>query len=126
MELGQFSVSLTVRDLAASKAFYTKLGFEEIAGDEGFAILGSGGAVIGLFQGMFERNILTFNPTDVRAIRAELAERGIETPLLHEMPDAGDSDAGDPAAAQPTGEGSGPAHIMLEDPDGNPILIDQH
>ena len=121
MELGQFSVSLTVRDLAASKAFYTKLGFEEITGDKGFAILGSGGAVIGLFQGMFERNILTFNPTDVRAIRAELAERGIETPLLHEMPDTED-----PAAAQSTGEGSGPAHIMLEDPDGNPILIDQH
>lgn len=70
---------------------------------------------------MFERNILTFNPPDVRAVRAELAARGIETPLLHEMPDSDD-----PAVAQPTDEGSGPAHIMLEDPDGNPVLFDQH
>ncbi len=77
--------------------------------------------MIGLFQGMFERNVLTFNPPDVRAIRAELAARGIETPLLQEM-----ADSDDPAAAQPTDAGSGPAHIMIEDPDSNPILIDQH
>ena len=121
MELGQFSVSLTVRDLAASKAFYATLGFEEIAGGEGFASHGSSGAVIGLSQGIFERNVLTFNPTDMRVIRAELAARGIEMPLLRAMPDTQD-----PAAAQPTDEGSGPAHIMLEDPNGNPILIDQH
>jgi catechol 2,3-dioxygenase-like lactoylglutathione lyase family enzyme len=121
MELGAFSISLTVKDLAASRAFYEKLGFEVTGGGEeqDYLILVNGAAIIGLFQGMFERNILTFNPglgqdtkqlegfTDVREIQRALKESGIE--LTEE-------------ADQST---SGPAHITLVDPDGNPILIDQ-
>lgn len=122
MSLGAFSVSLAVKDLAASQVFYEKLGFELMGGnaDQHWLILRNGSSVIGLFEGMFERNILTFNPgwdqdaqplerfTDVRAIQRQLKERGLE----------------------PTTEadeaGSGPASLMLIDPDGNPVLIDQH
>ncbi|MBT8361965.1 MAG: VOC family protein [Deltaproteobacteria bacterium] len=122
MELGAFSVSLAVKDLATSKDFYEKLGFEQIGGDpqQNWLILRNGPHVIGLFQGMFDKNILTFNPgwdqqsnevdpfTDVREIQRELKNGGIEL----------DSEADDSA--------SGPASLMLSDPDGNQILIDQH
>jgi len=120
MELGAFSVSLAVKDLSVSQAFYEKLGFEVTGGDgEHYAILVNGISVIGLFQGMFEQNILTFNPglgqdksqlenfTDVRDIRASLIADGVEMTT--------DTDP----------EGTGPAHIAFLDPDGNPVLIDQ-
>ncbi|NNL30139.1 MAG: VOC family protein [Gemmatimonadetes bacterium] len=120
MELGAFSMSLAVKDLSASEAFYAKLGFEKTGGDgESYLIMVNGTAVIGLFQGMFEKNILTFNPgltqdkeqlasfTDVRDIRASLVEAGIEMTT--------DTDP----------DGTGPAHIAFLDPDGNPVLIDQ-
>lgn len=123
MELGAFSISLSVKDLAVSRAFYEKLGFEVTGGDadQGWLILVNQPAVIGLFQGMFEGNILTFNPglvlgadqpeefTDVRRIQAALTEAGIE--LNETVPDDNPE---------------GPAHITLVDPDGNAILIDQH
>ena len=123
MELGAFSISLAVQDIAASKAFYEKLGFVETGGnaDEGWLILVNEPAVIGLFQGMFEGNILTFNPglalggdqperfTDVRQIQEALTEMGLEL---------GETVADD--------NPEGPAHITLIDPDGNAILIDQH
>ena len=123
MELGAFSISLTVSDLTVSKEFYETLGFTETGGDaeQGWLIMVNGPAVIGLFQGMFDQNILTFNPgmvlgpdqpdefTDVRAVQAKLLDAGIE---LHEQ------------VAEDNSEG--PAHISLLDPDGNPILIDQH
>ena len=122
MNLGAFSVSLTVKDINASKAFYEKLGFEALGGDcgQGWTILKNGEHVIGLFQGMFDKNMLTFNPgwdqsaketgafTDVRELKAELERAGI--PIVHDGIQA------------PQGAGS----IMIEDPDGNPILIDQH
>ena len=122
MQLGAFSVSLAVKDLAASKAFYEKLGFESFHGqdDQNWAILKNGDHVIGLFQGMFDRNMLTFNPgwnqaaealaeyTDVREIQRLLQTAGVE---LGQTTDA---------------DGSGPGFIMLTDPDGNPIMIDQH
>ena len=122
MNLGAFSVSLAVKDLAASKSFYEKLGFDAIGGDaeQNWLILKNGDHVIGLFQGMFEENILTFNPgwdqgggeldsfTDVRDIQNELKDRGI----------ALNAEADESTA--------GPASIMLSDPDGNQILIDQH
>lgn len=122
MELGAFSVSLTVKDLAASKDFYEKLGFAAVGGDsdQGWLILRNGTTTIGLFHGMFEHNILTFNPgwtamaeeadpfTDVREIQKQLVASGIE------LDDSVDADA------------SGPGHIALRDPDGNAILIDQH
>lgn len=122
MDLGAFSVSLTVRDLGASRAFYEKLGFEVTGGsdEEHYLILKNGDAVIGLFQGMFDKNILTFNPglsvrtlgpveefTDVRELQRRLKEAGLEL------------------SVEAFEESSGPAHITLEDPDGNPILIDQ-
>ncbi|MEM9133540.1 MAG: VOC family protein [Actinomycetota bacterium] len=122
MELGAFSVSLAVADLSASVAFYRKLGFEVTGGDdEAWSIMVNGSNVIGLFQGMFESNILTFNPgwdgpgqesaefADVRAIRGHLVEQGIE-----------------PVDDNTVDSESGPAHIALVDPDGNSILIDQH
>lgn len=123
MELGAFSISLTVSDLAASQAFYEKLGFTVTGGDaeQGWLILVNEPAVIGLFHGMFDRNMLTFNPglvlgpdqpeefTDVRAIQVALEEAGLE---LNDRVDPDNTD--------------GPAHITLTDPDGNPILIDQH
>ena len=120
MELGAFSVSLAVKDLRAAQAFYEKLGFARSGGDgKGYLIMANGGATIGLFQGMFDGNILTFNPglrqdgsaldtfTDIREIRASLAAAGIELTT--------DTDP----------DGTGPAHIACRDPDGNAILIDQ-
>ena len=122
MELGAFSISLAVKDIHASKAFYEKLGFKVFGGDisQNWVILKNGEHVIGLFQGMFEKNMLTFNPgwnqdaqnldtfTDVRELQRELKAQGVE--LINE-------------ADETT---TGPAHIMLMDPDGNPILVDQH
>jgi len=122
MQLGNFSVSLAVKDIAASRAFYEKLGFTVWGGDQAqrWLILKNGSTVIGLFQGMFERNILTFNPgwdgdantlpafTDVRDLQRELKAKGVQ-PI---------------AEADETT--SGPASFVVEDPDGNQILIDQH
>jgi len=124
MELGAFSVSLAVDDLAASRAFYEKLGFDAMGGvpDANWLIMKNGDKVIGLFQGMFDQNILTFNPgwtqsatnvegdfLDVREIEVRLEAAGIET--LHST----------------TGQSkSGPASFVVIDPDGNPVLIDQH
>jgi len=122
MELGAFSVSLAVRDLAASRSFYETLGFSTFGGDEeqGWLILRNGCATIGLFQGMFERNILTFNPgwdaeaqpldafTDVREIQRRLKAAGLG------FEQEADED------------GTGPTSFMVVDPDGNPILVDQH
>jgi lactoylglutathione lyase len=122
MNLGAFSVSLAVRDIATSRDFYEKLGFEPAGGDveQNWLIMRNGDHVIGLFQGMFENNILTFNPgwdqqcgetesfTDVREIQAALKAAGVTLD----------------AEADATTEG--PASIMLTDPDGNPVLIDQH
>lgn len=121
MNLGNFSVSLAVKDLAASRAFYEKLGLRVFAGDgKTWLILQNETSTIGLFQGLLERNTLTFNPgwdrsaatlpdfEDVREIQRRLADRGV-------------------AIATRTDEaGTGPAGIVLHDPDGNPILIDQH
>ncbi len=122
MELGTFSISLAVKDIAASKAFYEKLGFEVWGGDmsQNWLILKNGDHAIGLFQGMFEKNTLTFNPgwdrdgnqldafTDVRDLQRQLKARGVEL--------AGEADEGT----------TGPASFVLVDPDGNPILVDQH
>lgn len=121
MDLGNFSVSLAVKDLAASRAFYEKLGFKMAGGNgKNFAIMQNNTATIGLFQGMFDKNILTFNPgwnresqalkqfEDVRAIQQRLGEQGVN--LLARAEEAG----------------AGPASIMVVDPDGNQILIDQH
>jgi catechol 2,3-dioxygenase-like lactoylglutathione lyase family enzyme len=122
MELGAFSVSLAVRDLAASKAFYEKLGFEAFAGDaaQNWLILRNGDCVIGLFQGMFEKNILTFNPgwdSDARQLEAFTDLRELQRRLKAQ-------------GLQPVSEAdettTGPASFMLTDPDGNPILFDQH
>lgn len=120
MQLGAFSVSLAVKDLAASRSFYEKLGFSVTGGDgEKYLMMINGTTIIGLFQGLFEKNILTFNPglaqdtsrvenfTDVRDIRASLVADGIEL-----------STDTDP-------DGTGPASIVLLDPDGNPVLVDQ-
>ncbi len=121
MELGAFSISLTVKDLSASRAFYEKLGFEVTGGspEENYLILMNGEALIGLFHGMFDKNILTFNPgltnrkerldefTDVREIQGGLKARGLD--LTSEVDES------------TAGAGS----ITLVDPDGNPILIDQ-
>jgi catechol 2,3-dioxygenase-like lactoylglutathione lyase family enzyme len=122
MELGAFSVSLAVKDIEASKLFYEKLGFAIFGGDQAqnWLIMKNGDTVIGLFQGMFEQNILTFNPgwnsdaqplgefTDVRALQRQVKALGV--PLLSEAD-----------------EGStGPASFVLVDPDGNTILVDQH
>ena len=120
MQLGAFSVSLSVEDLEASRSFYEKLGFRQTGGDgTGYLIMVNDTTIIGLFHGMFEGNILTFNPglrqdgsqldefTDVREIRESLLANGIEMKT--------DTD---PA-------GTGPAHVVVQDPDGNAILIDQ-
>lgn len=122
MRLGNFSVSLAVKDIAASRAFYEKLGFRVIGGDQSrnWLILQNDTATIGLFQGMFEKNLLTFNPgwdrnaatladfDDVRDIQRMLKSRGV-------------------ALMSEADEGStGPASLVVVDPDGNPILIDQH
>ena len=123
MDLGNFSVSLNVKDLEASRAFYAKLGFEQVAGDasQNWLIMQNPGkTTIGLFQGMFERNSLTFNPgwasdmqeldtfTDVREIQRTLKEAGLELQMT---------------ADEST---TGPATLIVVDPDGNPILIAQH
>ena len=122
MELGAFSVSLSVADIEKSRAFYEALGFNAIGGeaDQGWLIMRNGSTTIGLFQGMFEKNLLTFNPgwdaqcatldsyDDVRTIQRELLARGIE------LADTVDEKT------------KGPGSITVVDPDGNPILIDQH
>ncbi len=122
MELGAFSISLAVKDIHASLAFYEKLGFTNFGGDitQNWLILKNDETVIGLFQGMFDKNMLTFNPgwdgnaqkldsfTDVRELQRQLKADGVE--LMGE-------------ADETT---TGPAYLMLADPDGNPILIDQH
>ena len=122
MQLGAFSVSLAVKNIKASKAFYEKLGFEKFSGniDENWLIMKNGDTVIGLFQGMFENNILTFNPgwtqnakilnsfSDVRELQKELKGKGIEF----------NSEADEST--------SGPASFVITDPDGNSILVDQH
>jgi len=120
--LGNFSISLAVKDLAASRAFYQKLGFEVLAGDgTHFQILQQGTTTIGLFQGMFDRNVLTFNPgwdhtcatlpefTDVHELQRRCRAQGIE-PVK-------------PIDAAVT---AGPASFVIVDPDGNPLLFDQH
>jgi catechol 2,3-dioxygenase-like lactoylglutathione lyase family enzyme len=122
MELGVFSVSLAVADLAKSRSFYETLGFTKAGGDaaQGWLILRNGSTTIGLFQGMFDKNMLTFNPgwnqqaeplesfKDVRVIQSELLEKGVE--LIQTADTAS----------------KGPASITMLDPDGNPVLIDQH
>ena len=121
MDPGNFSVSLTVRDINASKAFYEKLGFVQAFGNpaQGWVIMKNGTTKIGLFQGMFERNMLTFNPgwdhdgnptaafEDVRSIQRRLREAGLEVGAAIDSP-------------------AGPASFSITDPDGNPILFDQH
>ena len=122
MDLGAFSVSLAVSDLSASREFYEKFGFAVVGGDasQNWLILRNGDHTIGLFQGMFERNILTFNPgwdkharpvaefTDVRELQRRLKAEGVSF------------------AAEADEEGSGPASFLAIDPDGNAILVDQH
>ena len=122
MELGAFSISLAVKDLAASRKFYEQFGFQVFAGDasQNWLILKNGDHVIGLFQGMFDKNILTFNPgwdqnaqklasfTDVRELQRLLKAQGVQ--LLNEADEST----------------TGPASFMAVDPDGNPILVDQH
>ena len=122
MELGAFSSSLAVRDIEASRQFYEKLGFTVFAGDQSqsWLILRNGDHVIGLFQGMFEKNMLTFNPgwdqnarplaqfTDVRELQRRLKAQGV------------------PLVAEADESTTGPASFVVTDPDGNPILFDQH
>ena len=122
MELGAFSISLAVADIAASRDFYEQLGFEVVGGDpaEGWQILRNGDHTIGLFQGMFDKNILTFNPgwdsharpldtfTDVRELQRQLKAKGVQ--LVSEADE----------------DGAGPASFVAIDPDGNPVLVDQH
>jgi lactoylglutathione lyase len=122
MKLGNFSISLAVKDIAASREFYEKLGFKVFGGEQArnWLIMKNGDHVIGLFQGMFEKNTLTFNPgwdsnanvvkgfTDVRELQRKLKEQGVA--LVVEADEATE----------------GPAYFMAVDPDGNPILVDQH
>jgi lactoylglutathione lyase len=122
MELGAFSISLTVKDLAASKAFYEALGFNAMGGDEsaGWLILRQDSTIVGLFHGMFERNMLTFNPgwdqaaqavdpfTDVRELQRRLKDAGLTF------------------VQQADESSTGPASFIVVDPDGNPVLFDQH
>ncbi|MFC1552069.1 VOC family protein [Candidatus Latescibacterota bacterium] len=122
MELGAFSISLAVKDIEASRAFYEKFGFTVFGGDpsQNWLILKNGDHIIGLFQGMFDKNMLTFNPgwdqnagpvgsfTDIRDLQRELKARGVAL------------------ASEADEDGSGPASFMAVDPDGNPILVDQH
>jgi len=122
MELGLFSISLAVNDLEVSKSFYEKLGFCIFGGDadQNWLIMKNGDHIIGLFQGMFDKNIMTFNPgwdkdgnqltsfTDVRELQRELKAQGIK--LENEADESS----------------TGPASFMVIDPDGNPVLIDQH
>ena len=122
MELGAFSVSLAVKDIAASREFYEKLGFSVFGGDQdqNWLILKNGAVVVGLFQGMFERNMLTFNPgwdqdaqalgsfTDVRELQRQLKAQGVEF------------------VAEADETSTGRASFIVADPDGNPVLFDQH
>lgn len=122
MDLGAFSVSLAVKDIKISQDFYQKLGFEEVGGDisQNWLILRNGDHTIGLFQGMFDKNIMTFNPgwdknatnletfTDIRTLQQRLKEQDV----------AFESEVDE--------NSTGPASFMLIDPDGNPILVDQH
>jgi len=122
MQLGAFSISLTVKNIQESRSFYKKLGFQEFGGDisQNWLIMKNGNCLIGLFQGMFEKNILTFNPgwdenaaeldsyTDVRDLQRQLREQGIT------IQTEADEDS------------AGPASFVIIDPDGNPILVDQH
>lgn len=122
MELGAFSISLTVKDIEASRTFYEKFGFKIFAGDaaQNWLIMKNGGHIIGLFQGMFEKNILTFNPgwdsnaqkldrfTDIRELQRQLKAQGVQ--LQQEADEST----------------TGPASFVAVDPDGNPILVDQH
>jgi catechol 2,3-dioxygenase-like lactoylglutathione lyase family enzyme len=122
MELGVFSISLAVKDLEASRSFYEKFGFKVFAGNaaQNWLILKNGDHVIGIFQGMFEKNILTFNPgwdrnaqklpsfTDVRDLQRQLKAQGVQ---LQQQADESTT---------------GPASLIAVDPDGNPILVDQH
>lgn len=122
MQLGAFSISLAVKDIEASKSFYEKFGFKAFAGDaaQNWLILKNGDTVIGLFQGMFENNILTFNPgwdsnaqkldsfTDVRELQRQLKAQGVEL------------------ATEADESTTGPASFVVVDPDGNSILFDQH
>ena len=122
MDLGAFSISLAVKDIEKSKVFYQKLGFKEVGGDisQNWLILRNGDHTIGLFQGMFDKNILTFNPgwdrqvndldtfTDIRILQRRLKDQGLEF------------------ASQADENTTGPASFMLYDPDGNPVLVDQH
>lgn len=121
MNLGAFSISLAVRDIHASKAFYEKFGFTTMGGDiaHNWAILKNGDHIIGLFQGMFEKNILTFNPgwdqnakevnpfTDVRELQRALKAKGVEFQVE-------------------AADGTGPGHFVVVDPDGNTLMVDQH
>ena len=120
MALGNFSVSLNVRDIGVSKAFYEKLGFVQVAGDgRAWAVMKNGPTKIGLFQGMFPRNMLTFNPgwdqdgrptgafEDIRSLQRRLRAAGLDVGAAIDS-------------------ASGPASFTLTDPDGNPILFDQH
>ncbi len=122
MNLGAFSVSLAVKDINASQAFYEKFGFKKVGGDieQNWLILRNGDHTIGLFQGMFEKNTLTFNPgwdqhaaalesfTDIRELQRELKSRGVTL------------------ASEADEQTTGPASFIAVDPDGNPILVDQH
>lgn len=122
MQLGAFSISLAVKDITASKTFYETLGFVQFGGniEQGWIMLRNGEHVIGLFQGMFEKNMLTFNPgwdqhantldnfDDVRALQQRLQDAGIA------FEQQADTDS------------SGPASFVIVDPDGNPVLVDQH
>ena len=122
MNLGAFSVSLAVKDIKASKTFYKKLGFKEVGGDiaQNWVILRNREHTIGLFQGMFDKNIMTFNPgwdsqanpvesfTDIRELQKQLKSQGVEF------------------ASEADENTTGPASFFLLDPDGNPILVDQH
>ncbi|MDE2048498.1 MAG: VOC family protein [Betaproteobacteria bacterium] len=122
MTLGAFSVSLAVKDIAASRAFYEALGFNVFGGDQSqrWLIMKNGAAVVGLFQGMFDKNMLTFNPgwdadaqaitpfDDVRSIARSLKSKGVAL------------------ATEADESTTGPASIVVIDPDGNPVLIDQH
>jgi len=122
MQLGTFSLSLAVKDIHASLAFYEKLGFTKFHGDieQNWLILKNGNCTLGLFQGMFQKNILTFNPgwdanagnldnfTDVRVLQEQLKTKGIKI------------------TTEVAANSEGPGSFVLEDPDGNPILIDQH
>lgn len=118
-DLGQFSMSLNVKDVDVSVNFYDALGFKVVDGghmNESFAdtdsakwrILQNEDTIIGLFQGMFSKNVMTFNPTDVRSVQKNLKANGVQ--LIKEVDE----------------EGSGPESVMFQDPDGNQILLDQH